>query len=536
MISALHKASIITLGILSGFVFTIFTVAAYFFGEINIPFMIIATIAFNFIMWLISPFITDLMMRFFYKMKFLTQEELLAQYPEVFSFLTRVCGENNIKIPKIGIIDDDNPTAFTYGSVPSNARIVFSKGLFIYLDTEQQQAVFAHEIGHIVHYDFVVMTIASTLVQILYEIYAVFSKSRNSGSGGGKKNGGIFALIGLLSYIFYFLGTYVLLYLSRTREYYADEFSAKTTGKPNSLSMALIRIAYGIVAKEDSGRTKQLMESTRALGILDIKSAKGLGAIAQTSEDPRELSKIMAFDFVSPWAYILELGSTHPLTGKRIERLNGIAQSMSQEKSFDIRGIINSMVIDKSRLYNGFYFGVIIYFLPYFATLVGLVLGVFFSRSFGLALIFFGIASIIQVFYRFPGALAEKTTIRELMTDIYASPIRGKKVALEGKIIGRGEAGAALSEDLMFQDNGGLVYMDYNSSLGFLGNLFFALAKIKKIIGQAASAEGWFFRGIGQIVTLDNITTATEGKIKSYPRLWVVLSSIAIVAVGALIL
>ncbi|MDO8724437.1 MAG: zinc metalloprotease HtpX [Candidatus Methanoperedens sp.] len=533
----MKKASLITLGILSGFVFTILAVAAYFLGEINAPFLIIATIVFNFIMWAISPIITDLMMRFFYKIEFLSQEELMAQYPEVASFMTQVCRQNKIKVPKIGIIDDDNPTAFTYGSVPSNARMVFSKGLFTYLNLEEQQAVFAHEIGHIVHYDFVVMTVASTLVQILYEIYVVLSKTHKTGSGGdGKKAGGSLAYIGLLSYVFYFLGTYILLYLSRMREYYADEFSAKTTGKPNSLSMALIRIAYGIVAKEDSGKSKRLMESTRALGILDIRSAKGLGAIAQSSEDPRELSRIMAFDFFSPWANILELGSTHPLTGKRIERLNEMAQNMSQERSFDIRGTINSFAIDKSRLYNGFYTGVIIYFLPYIAGLIGLVIGVVYNGGFGLALVSYGIAMILQAFYRFPGAPAEKTTIRDLMSDIYASPIRGRKVALEGKIIGRGEAGASLSEDLMFQDNGGLVYMDYNSSLGFLGNLFFALSKIKKIIGQAASAEGWFFRGIGQMVTLDDITVPNEGRIKSYPKLWIILSSIVIVAFGVLIL
>jgi hypothetical protein len=213
-----------------------------------------------------------------------------------------------------------------------------------------------------------------------------------------------------------------------------------------------------------------------------------------------------------------------------------MAQGMLQEKTFDIRGTINSLIIDKERLYNGFYAGVIIYFLPYFAGFIGLVIGVVFSGGIGFAFVLFGIAMIIQAFYRFPGALAEKTSIRNLMNDIYASPIRGKKVALEGKIIGRGDAGAALSEDLMFQDNGGLVFMDYNSSLGFLGNLFFALAKIKKIIGQTASAEGWFFRGVGQMVTLDRITVPTEGVIKSYPRLWVVLSSIALIIIGILIL
>jgi len=60
-------------------------------------------------------------------MKFLSQEELRRNI-RMFLLLAHVCSKNNIKVPKIGIIDDDNPTAFTYGSIPSNARMVFSKG------------------------------------------------------------------------------------------------------------------------------------------------------------------------------------------------------------------------------------------------------------------------------------------------------------------------------------------------------------------------------------------------------------------------
>ncbi|MDF1497957.1 MAG: M48 family metalloprotease [Patescibacteria group bacterium] len=529
MIKNLKFASLVTLGILSGFVFTILASAAYLLGSINAPFLIGATIVFNFLMWIIGPMITDFMMRFFYKIKFYSIEDIHSLYPETASFLKTICQKNNVKSPKkIGIIDDDNPTAFTYGSLPSNARLVFTKGLFTYLEKDEVEAVLAHEIGHIVHYDFVIMTIASTLLQILYELYVIFTKSKQIRRN---KKGQVLVYIGLLSYVFYFIGSYVILYLSRVREYYADEFAAKNISDPNKLSTALIKIAYGIVAKEDDKKSGRLMESTRALGILDVKSAKGLGLALKSSDTNETINKTMAFDFVSPWAFVLELGSTHPLTGKRIERLGEVAKSIGKENMFNIRAAINNMTIDKEKLYHGFLLGVFVFFLPHFAILFGLSAVLLTGGSMKILFIFLGLAFIIKALYMFPNNIAEKTTIREQMADIYNSPIRGKRILLDGKIIGRGQAGAALSEDLMFQDNGGLVFLDYNSKLGKLGDFFFALTKINKLIGQQVIAQGWFFRGIGQKVSLSYLELENK-KIKSHPKLWAIIVGVVLIFLG----
>lgn len=517
MLKNLKKASLITLSILSGFVFTIFLVAAYIIGEINIPFLILATIGFNFIMWIIGPSITDMMLRIFYHMKFYDFKELQNNHPETALFLEKVCKGNNIRFPRVGIIEDDNPTAFTYGSLPRNARMIFSRGLFTYLNEEEREAVLAHEAGHIVHYDFVVITIASTLLQVLYEFYVIFSKTN---SPSGRKKGNIlFLFIALLSYAFYMIGTYILLYLSRLREYYADEFSAKTTGNPNVLSWALVRIAYGIVKKKDDEKSSRLMESTRALGIIDVHSAKSLGVVANFSDSPEAMCKVMAFDFISPWAFILELGSTHPLTGKRIERLNELSLSMGKTGAFDIRKVVNSMPIDRVRLYHNFFLGSFIHFLPQIGVSMGIFIAFMGGGNFGFVLMLLGAAMMIKAVYRFPNHKAEKTTVRELMSDIYACPVRGKCIELTGKVVGRGDPGAVLNEDMMFEDNGGLIFLDYNSKLGAIGNLFFAINKIKNLIGRQVSAEGWFFRGMGQYASLSRVDESGV-VIRSYPRLW----------------
>jgi Zn-dependent protease with chaperone function len=79
------------------------------------------------------------------------------------------------------------------------------------------------------------------LVQILYQVYAALARSGN-GSGDKKGKG---AIVGLAALICYYIGIYLLLYLSRTREYLADAFSASRV-EPQHLASALIKIAYGI--------------------------------------------------------------------------------------------------------------------------------------------------------------------------------------------------------------------------------------------------------------------------------------------------
>jgi hypothetical protein len=88
---------------------------------------------------------------------------------------------------------------------------------------------------------------------------------------------------------------------------------------------------------------------------------------------------------------------------------------------------------------------------------------------------------------------------------------------------------------MMFEDDGGLIYLDYNSKLNFLGNIFFALKKIKNLAGKPIVAEGWFFRGMGQYVSLANINDGGS-LIKSYPRLWDMLIGAFLMFAGSIVI
>jgi Zn-dependent protease with chaperone function len=174
-----------------------------------------------------------------------------------------VADEYRFAAPRIAFIPDRNPTAFTYGLLRSNARIVVTQGIFEFLSEDEQRAVVAHELGHILNRDFMLMTMAGMLVQILYQVYAALMRS----SGGSSDKKGKGAIIGLAALLCYYIGIYLLLYLSRTREYLADAFSASRV-EPRHLATALIKIAYGIVAVEDTEATQSLLRSTRHLGVI----------------------------------------------------------------------------------------------------------------------------------------------------------------------------------------------------------------------------------------------------------------------------
>jgi len=501
----LALASVVCLSLLFSFVAFVVILVLLYIDFVSLPLAILLTVTLNLIFWLVGPTITDFINRHFYKVQFFSQEEVQTQYPYLYQIITQISQANHFPFPKIGVIPDQNPTAFTYGSHQGNARIVFTQGIPHFLSHEEQQAVIAHELGHVRNRDFIVMMVASTLLQILYEIYAVLIRVK------GKKSG-VPRAIAIISFVLYQIGIFIIYYLSRTREYLADNFSAQYTS-PNHLSNALIKIAYGIVAVEDTSSTDRLLKSTRHLGILDIKNAKHTGAISYiTHNNPETITQVAMFDLKNPWAKVLELTSTHPLTGKRLENLNRLATKQHQTPLYNFDSTLAGISLDQGRLYSNFFTDILVIISPY---LIAIFCYLFLSPI--LAPILWAIAYILTLFYRFPSS-SEPSTILALMTDPYASPYRGRRVDLNGQPIGKGLPGYIFSDDIMFQDNTGLIFVDYQSVWGVLGNLLFALKKVKNLLGQTATINGWFYRGLSGHLKLRHLHS-NDQSINSYPYL-----------------
>jgi Zn-dependent protease with chaperone function len=563
-------ASLVTLLFMGGFVFATLTGLALAATELNLLLAlalgVVATGAWSIFMWLLSPWIMDLMQAWVYRARPLTLQELGLRRPRVAEFIGQVCANSRIKVPTLKLIDDGTPQAYCYGSYANNARLVTTSGLFEILDDEELKAVYGHELGHIIHRDFIVMTIASTLLNILWNIYVIAKNIR------GKNNSRPGYPIALVALVFYWISQYLLLFLSRTREYYADQFSGAATGNPNALGLALVKIAYGLTQIEKTPYRQKLLGGVGVLGIADSRSATGIGyaytamnagaaapayagayagaAAASPSityEGVRRIEKVMLFDLFNPWATVSELGATHPLTGKRIRALGEQARVAGQRPLLTFEQVdAQGAMLDKRRLWGSFLFEVTIYFLPYILGAMVVVpaiasfafeqnvLGGFFS---GLIVAAAGLGMTVKGFYSFPSLRSPThATVLDLMSDPYASPLKGRPVILEGVVTGRADAGNQIGEDFMVTDaGGGLMMINYESPFGRLGNWWFAVRRVGSLIQQPVRAVGWFRRGICQQVDLKRLEPQVGGRIASYTAFWGKAGGVLVMLLGVVL-
>ncbi len=525
----LFFASFVTVGLLFGMVCGVILALLVVTDNVNLGFAITLTVIINLVIWLVSPWISDLSLRWFNKMTFLDDAEVKARYPGLHQLMHDVAAQYGFTAPSLGLIPDRNPTAFTYGILRSNARIVVTDGIFEFLNEDEQRAVVAHELGHIVNRDFIVMTAAGTLVQILYQVYA--AAMRSSRSGGGDKNKGGQALVGIAAIVLYYVGIYLLYYLSRTREYLADAFSAERV-EGRHLASALVKIAYGIVKVEDSDAAQSLLQSTRHMGVIDVKNARYSGLEAESDlQDPARASEAMLFDAHNPWARLIELNSTHPLTGMRIAHLGEIARAKAQPfPEYDLKAAAQRVRLDTGALRRQFFYEVGVLAFPALLAIAAVLLG-----AWQLAPAAFGVGVLLTLRLRYPRGNAPALTVAELMTNPAASPVIGRPAQLTGRAIGRANPGFIAGEDVIYQDRTGLLTADFRSMLGFIGDLFAGWKRVPKHIGQDGQLTGWFRRGMGGYLIMRELSSAA-GVLRARPYFWQALLSVVLIAVNIVVL
>jgi len=247
------------------------------------------------------------------------------------------------------------------------------------------------------------------------------------------------------------------------------------------------------------------------MGIMGEKAAKeGALLVEYIEHHPNELGKVLAWDVHSPWAFVAELSSTHPLTGKRILRLLEMAGEQ-----------VRIPEPDKSRLYSGFVADVFVYFSPYVLPILAAAVAYVTAPSAEYMIPAFlaglGAGLAMIAVYAYPAEPPERKGLIEMLEDPYTSPIRGKKIVFDGKIIGRGIPGYIFGEDIAATDGTGIIFVNYESWFPVLGDLFFAIKKVKALIGKTARIEGWYFRSIAPRLDLDRVTDGVN--VKSYPYL-----------------
>jgi heat shock protein HtpX len=315
-------------------IFALFLSAIMFIVQLSLVYAVIGTILFILIQYLIGPAIVTASTRLQYLKP--------GENPWLETTVKELAEKSGIPMPKLAIVPDETPNAFVFGRTANSATLAVHEGLLRKLNQEEVKGVIGHELGHIKHKDYIIMTIVSALPLLAYLIArGTWEAARWAPASSKKKEESsikaAFFAIAIISYVVYIISLLCVMRLSRLREHYADAYSAYVTGSPRNLQSALTKITYGLSLspKPTSG--------ARAFYIEDPAMAKQeIQPIIEKKEeydldkdgvlDERELEIAMEKEAKSTWVKINTWFATHPPTFKRILLLREIEREMESGK------------------------------------------------------------------------------------------------------------------------------------------------------------------------------------------------------------
>ena len=522
--------STLVLALLFGLLFAVGMIAVAYF-DLSIWVAVAFALGTLALQYLIGPYIIE----WIYKIRWVEPEQAS---PELARFIEETCASRGLPLPRFGVIDDGNPNAFTFGHYPGDARLVVTRGILELLTPAEVNSVVGHELGHIAHWDFVVMTVAGAVPLLLY-LLARFAWGAGRGRKQREKGGGYIALVGLIAYVAYFVSQYIVLLLSRVREYYADRFSGEVTGQPDSLARALIKIAYGLASAPQEGVKKDdtRMVAGRAFGIFDpqVAQALALAGAGTGVVSTAAMTDAMKWDLWNPWAMWYELSSSHPLPAKRIRALEKQTEALHQMSSFSFRAeqpesywdefLVDFAINSLSGI--GFLVGAGV-------TVAGVLSGLPLAGA-GVGLLTWGAAWWLKRRFVYPRDMSQPRTVGELVSEVKVSRVRAVPGTLQGRIIGKGIPGLYWSEDLVLQDQSGYIVLDYRQPARLWETLF-GLLRVDSLVGVKGEARGWFRRTPRPLFELRELELEDGQVIKTYVYPLGEFANYATLALGTLAL
>lgn len=219
---------------------------------------------------------------------------------EMIKRLSRSAGLLNI--PEVGVFASKQLNAFATGPTKNRSLVAVSSTLLEELDDGEMEAVLSHEIAHISNGDMVTMTliqgIVNAFVLLLARLFGyMLAVALRRGSSSEKKNVPLspfsFYLFSLLfEVVFMLLGSIVIAFFSRRREYRADREGAMLSSKEKMIrALETLRI-----------------KSRHSPPLLNRKEAKSFQSLMMVFPKRKGSSFSLLF-------------ATHPPLEKRIARL-----------------------------------------------------------------------------------------------------------------------------------------------------------------------------------------------------------------------
>lgn len=242
-----------------------------------------------------SYFFSDKIALATYSAQPVTPEENPEVYRRVAPIVQGLAHRMNIPMPKLYIIPEASPNAFATGRSPQHASVAFTAGILQLMNDSEIEGVVAHELGHVLHRDILISSVAATLAGAITMLASMarWAMIFGGGRGGRDDRDGESNFIAELALMILapLAAALIQMAISRSREYDADAASAKYVGSPYPLVNALQKL---------DGYSKRIpMDATPSTAHLFI---------------------IKPFTGQS----LMRLFSTHPSTEDRIARLQAM--------------------------------------------------------------------------------------------------------------------------------------------------------------------------------------------------------------------
>jgi len=214
--------------------------------------------------------------------------------PQFYGMVRELAQRANLPMPRVYIIDEQQPNAFATGRNPEHAAVAATSGILQLLSASELRGVMAHELTHVAHRDILISTISATMAGAISALanFAMFFGGRSS--DGRPSNPLATIAVALLAPL---AASLIQMAISRAREYEADRGGAEISGDPNALADALGKIQMYAEGRIPLGPAEAHPETAQMM-ILNPLSAGGIRG----------------------------LFSTHPPTEERIARLRALAR------------------------------------------------------------------------------------------------------------------------------------------------------------------------------------------------------------------
>lgn len=225
------------------------------------------------------------------------QEVTREQAPQLYDLVEKLASRAGLPMPRVCIIDADEPNAFATGRNPEHAAVAVTTGIMRVLGYNEISGVLAHELAHVKNRDILTSTIASmmaTVISYAAQFFMFFGGSRDDDEGVNPVAAIAMMILAPIAAML------IQMAISRSREYEADHDGGEICGNPNYLADGLEKIEYYVTHSPET-----------------LPDAK-----------PATANMYIVNPFEGTGKALTKLFSTHPDTADRIARLREQAREM----------------------------------------------------------------------------------------------------------------------------------------------------------------------------------------------------------------